>query len=230
MNALVTGANKGLGLETVRQLAQKGYHVILTARDNQKGQKALDLLQAEGLDVRFLKLDVSDDSSIHSLADQLKAEAITLDVLINNAGIHYDTFQQAQSPDFAIVDEAFAVNFTGAWKLTVALLPFLRKADLPRIVNVTSGAGGLIGMTGGTPAYSASKAALNVLTIKLSAELESEGFKVNSVCPGWVRTDMGGSAAPRSVAEGAQSIVWAADLDKDGPTGGFYRDGQRIDW
>lgn len=230
MRALVTGANKGLGKEVVRQLAGKGYEVILTARDEAKGRATSEELKAEGLNVSFMQLDVSKPASIQSLTASLASSDVALDVLVNNAGIHYDSGQKATAPNFDIVDEALQVNYVGAWRLSVALLPMLRKSDNPRIVNVSSGAGGLTDMTGGTPAYSASKAAMNVLTIKLAAELESEGFKVNSVCPGWVRTDMGGEAAPRSVAEGASSIVWAADLSKEGPTGGFFRDGEVIPW
>ena len=230
MKALITGGNRGIGLEVARQMARKDYEVVLSARDPQKGQHAADKLKAEGLNVRFLPLDLANDRSIHALATTLNEEEKGLDVLINNAGIHYDSFQQARNPDFRIVDEAMRINFIGPWKLAVALLPLMEKVDNPRIVNVSSGAGALTDMGEGTPAYSASKAALNVLTIKLSAELTASGFKVNAVCPGWVRTDMGGPSAPRSVEEGAASVVWAADLDKHGPSGGFYRDGKPIDW
>lgn len=230
MNALVTGANKGIGKEVVRQLADKGYATILTARDETKGQRAVDELKSKGLDVRFMPLEVTNDDSIQKLAESLTLEGLKLDVLVNNAGIHYDTWNDAQSPDWNIVDEAWKVNFLGAWKVAVALLPMLRQTNNPRIVNVSSEAGAMTETRAGTPAYSASKAAMNMLTIKLAAELAPSGFKVNSVCPGWVRTDMGGSAAPRNVAEGAASVVWAATLDKDGPSGGFFRDGKLIEW
>ena len=228
--AIVTGANRGIGLEVCRQLAQQGYHVILTARNETQGLKVRDKLLKENLQVSFRHLDVSSSDSIRAFATRLDEDERTIDVLVNNAAIYYDSENEARDPDFEKAEKAFRTNVMGPWRLSVALLPCLLRSEAARIVNVSSGAGALKGMQGGTPAYSMSKAALNVLTIKLAAELIQDGIKVNSVCPGWVRTDMGGPGAPRSVEEGASGIVWAATLPSDGPTGGFFRDGKPIEW
>ncbi|MBC6994529.1 SDR family oxidoreductase [Neolewinella lacunae] len=227
--ALVTGANRGLGKETARQLAQAGYHVVLTSR-SAAGQAVADEYRAAGLSVDFHPLDVADGQSIGELTDYLTANYPHLDVLINNAGIHYDTFQNTLNADFAIVEEAIHVNTIGPWRLSKALIPLLQKSAGGRIVNVSSSSGSFADSWPGTPAYSISKAALNMLTLKLAADLADTPILVNSVCPGWVRTEMGGEAAPRSVAEGAASIIWAALLPEGGPTGGFFRDGERVSW
>ena len=228
--ALVTGANRGLGLETANQLAQRGYAVILTGRSQEKGERALASLDSNHYDVRFHVLDVTNLESIQTLATYIETEFGQLDVLVNNAGIHYDTGHRASNPNWTIVQEATETNFLGAWKVAASLVPLLKKSGQGRIVNVSSGAGSFKDGSPGTPAYSASKAAMNMLTIQLASELKADGILVNSVCPGWVRTDMGGQAAPRSVAEGASGIVWAATLDDNGPSGGFFRDGKSIEW
>jgi NAD(P)-dependent dehydrogenase (short-subunit alcohol dehydrogenase family) len=152
-----------------------------------------------------------------------------LDVLINNAAIHYDTWQRAIDADLAIVQEAFETNVYGPWRLCQTFIPLLRQSPHPRIVNVSSGAGALNRMGGGTPAYSMTKAALNALTLMLADELRGDGILVNAICPGWVTTDMGGRGG-RPVEEGAKGIVWAATLPDDGPTGGFFRDEKPIAW
>lgn len=228
--ALVTGAYRGLGKETVRQLAAQGYTVVLTGRKPGPGQAAAAELATEDHDVRYHNLDVNDAESIEGIRRYLDEEFGYLTVLVNNAAIHYDQQQMVTNADFRIVEEAWQTNVLGPWKLTNALLVLLRKSKEGRIVNVSSGAGALNGMKAGTPAYSVTKAALNVLTIKFATRLEPDRILVNSVCPGWVRTDMGGAAAPRSVEEGAKGIVWAATLPDDGPTGGFFRDGEPIEW
>lgn len=151
-----------------------------------------------------------------------------LDILVNNAGVDYDTYREAATADVSEVEATFATNLFGAWRTAVASMPHLKASTNGRIVNVSSGAGALHGMAGGTPAYSASKAALNVLTIKLAAELRDDGVLCNAVCPGWVATDMGGGGRP--IADGARGVVWAATLPGDGPTGGFFRDGKPIAW
>ncbi len=227
--ALVTGANRGLGKECAWQLAKDGYRVVLTSR-SAAGQAVADEYRAAGLAVDFHPLDVADDKSIEALADYLTRTYGRLDVLLNNAGIHYDTFQNTLTADFAIVEEALRVNTLGPWRLSKALVPLLRKSAAGRIVNVSSSSGSFADSWPGTPAYSISKAALNMLTLKLAADLVDTPILVNSVCPGWVRTAMGGEAAPRSVAEGAASILWAALLPEGGPTGGFFRDGERVSW
>jgi NAD(P)-dependent dehydrogenase (short-subunit alcohol dehydrogenase family) len=220
--AVVTGGNRGIGLEVCRQLAALGHVVVLTARDAEKARSA-----AERLGVEHHRLDVTDDASVAALAAHLTTRHGRLDVLVNNAAIHYDTWQRASSADLAVVREAVETNFYGPWRMVLALLPLLRAARRARVVNVSSEAASLASMGGGTPAYGTSKAALNALTLMLAAELPA--MKVNAVCPGWVATDMGG-AGGRPVAQGAASVVWAATVPDDGPTGGFFRDGKRVPW
>jgi NAD(P)-dependent dehydrogenase (short-subunit alcohol dehydrogenase family) len=227
--ALVTGANRGIGLEVVRQLARRGFTAVLGSRDPAKGRAAAEALAAEGLHVQARRLDVDDDDSVRELAGELDGEFGRLDVLVNNAAILYDTWQRGTDADLDVVHQAFETNVFGAWRTTQACLPLLRRSDHGRIVNVSSGAGSLSGMGAGTPAYSLSKAALNALTRILAAELRGDRILVNSVCPGWVATDMGGPGG-RPVEQGAASIMWAVLLPDDGPTGGFFRDGRRVDW
>jgi NAD(P)-dependent dehydrogenase (short-subunit alcohol dehydrogenase family) len=228
--ALVTGSYRGLGLETVKQLAEMQFHAIISGRRLDIGKAETHALIQKGLHVSYLDLDVTSGSSISAASKWVEEKFGRLDVLVNNAGIHYDMGHPSVNPDWKIVEEATQINFLGAWRAAVGLLPLLKKSPAGRIVNVSSGAGSLHDVTPGTPAYSASKAALNMLTIQLASELKSSGIKVNSVCPGWVRTEMGGPQAPRSVEEGAKGIVWAATLDANGPTGGFFRDGKPIAW
>jgi NAD(P)-dependent dehydrogenase (short-subunit alcohol dehydrogenase family) len=222
--AVVTGANRGLGRECVRQLADRGYRVYATSRKPAEGQAG------GGAQVRWERVDVSDASSIQRFAAQLAAEDITVDCLINNAGIHYDTYQSTLTADFDIVGEALAVNALGPWRMVKALYPLFRKGGGGRVVNVSSASGSFVESWPGTPAYAVSKAALNMLTLKMSHDLAADRILVNAVCPGWVRTLMGGEDAPRSVSEGADSILWATDLPDDGPTGGFFRDGEPLPW
>jgi NAD(P)-dependent dehydrogenase (short-subunit alcohol dehydrogenase family) len=227
--ALVTGANRGIGLEVARQLAQKGMTVIMGTRILEKGLAAAEKLpEGEGRVMPY-QLDVKDYKSIDQLAKWVEQEFGHLEILVNNAGILYDTWQRASTADLNVVQEAYASNTLGAWRVCQALLPLIRQSQSGRIVNVSSGAGSLASMGAGTPAYSTSKAALNAFTRLLAAELEGTGILVNAVCPGWVATEMGG-AGGRPVADGAAGIVWAATLPDDGPTGGFFRDGQPLSW
>ncbi len=230
MIALVTGAYRGLGLETVKQLAEMNYTVVLTGRKDSVGLEVTHSLNAQNLDVHYHYLDVNSDESIQQLAEFMQRKFGVLDVLVNNAAVHYDMGNNVAEPNWTIVNEAVSTNFIAPWKLTSALLPLLKKSSHARIVNVSSGAGSLQDVTPGTPAYSTTKAVLNMLTIQFAGALKAHGIKVNAVCPGWVRTDMGGQAAPRSVQEGAKGIVWAATLPDNGPTGGFFRDGKPIHW
>jgi NAD(P)-dependent dehydrogenase (short-subunit alcohol dehydrogenase family) len=223
--AVVTGANRGLGLEVGRQLSDAGHTVVLGSRDLARGERAAAELQG---DVHVVALDVADDASVRAAAEEVERLVGAADVLVNNAAILYDTSNRAESVDLAVVHEGMETNLFGAWRTTQAFLALLRRSEHPRIVNVSSGAGALTGMGGGTPSYGVSKAALNALTLKLADELSGEGFLVNAVCPGWTATDMGGGGRP--VSEGAAGIVWAATLPDDGPTGGFFRDGGAIDW
>jgi NAD(P)-dependent dehydrogenase (short-subunit alcohol dehydrogenase family) len=223
--ALVTGANRGIGREVARQLAVRGYEVLVAARDEQKARaSASELATQTGGDVRPLVLDVADPASIEAAAEQVRRDPGRLDVLVNNAGIGSDFGVAGTEPDFDAIQRALDTNFFGAYRLTIALLALLRQSEHPRIVNVSSGMGGVAEMGGWSPGYRVSKAAMNAMTRILSTEL-GDGFRVNSACPGFVATDMGGPmGATKSVEDGAAGIVWLATLSDDGPTGGFFRD------
>ncbi len=224
--ALVTGANRGIGKEVALQLARDHrMKVLIGCRDLHKGRIAAREI---GLEAEALQLDVSDQVSVDAAFAQIDSAYGRLDVLVNNAGVDYDTDQRAHSADLDRVRRAFETNLFGAWATTIAASPLLRRGDNARIVNVSSGAGAITGMSAGTPGYGVSKAALNALTLKTAAELRPDGILVNAVCPGWVATDMGGGGRP--IPEGAKGVVWAATLPRMGPTGGFFRDGLEIDW
>jgi NAD(P)-dependent dehydrogenase (short-subunit alcohol dehydrogenase family) len=225
---LVTGANRGIGRELARQLALRGDDVVLTARDLGKAERAAAALTGRER-VLVRRLDVTDPASVEEVAAELDRRYGRLDVLVNNAAVHYDTWQRASTADLQVVREALEVNLLGAWQVSLILLPLLRASGHGRIVNVSSEAGSLASMDGGPPAYNVSKAALNAFTRMLADELRRDNILVNAVCPGWVATDMGGPGG-RPVAEGAASVLWAVDLPHDGPTGGFYRDGRPVPW
>jgi NAD(P)-dependent dehydrogenase (short-subunit alcohol dehydrogenase family) len=227
--ALVTGANRGIGFEVCRQLGQRGYVVVLGSRDRERGEVAAARLRSEGLDVVGCQLDVADGASVKAAVERMRREHGRLYAVVNNAAILYDTWQRGVDANLDEVREAFETNVLGAWRVVQATLPLLRASTTGRIVNVSSGAGALTDMGGGTPAYRTSKAALNALTRVLAAELRSDRILVNAICPGWVATDMGG-AGGRPVSEGAAGIVWAVELPDDGPTSGFFRDGRPIAW
>jgi NAD(P)-dependent dehydrogenase (short-subunit alcohol dehydrogenase family) len=227
--ALVTGANRGIGLELVRQLAREGFTTILGSRDLAKGEAAAAGLDDQGIQVEVRAVDVADAAGLEALGRSLADDFGRLDVLVNNAAIHYDTWQSGVDADLDVVREALETNLIGAWRTAQACLPRLRRSPHGRLVNVSSSSGSLAAMGAGTPAYSVSKAALNAMTRIMAAELRDDGVLVNAVCPGWVATDMGG-AGGRPVADGAASVMWAVMLDDDGPTGGFFRDGRPIEW
>jgi NAD(P)-dependent dehydrogenase (short-subunit alcohol dehydrogenase family) len=201
----------------------------LGSRDLAKGEQAATSLKRQGLDILPHQLDVTDKASIEQLRAQVESAFGRLDVLVNNAAILYDTWQQALNADLEIVREALETNTLGAWQMCQAFIPLLRRSPHGRIVNVSSEAGSLASMGAGTPAYNVSKVALNALTRMLAAELRSSRILVNAVCPGWVATDMGG-AGGRPVAEGAAGVLWAVTLPDGGPTGGFFRDGKPLPW
>jgi NAD(P)-dependent dehydrogenase (short-subunit alcohol dehydrogenase family) len=227
--AVVTGANRGIGREVVRQLAREGHRVVLGARDEARGRAAAEELGGAAAGIVAYALDVADDESVRAAAARAGAELGRCDALVNNAAIDYDTDARATTADLGRVQRAMETNLYGAWRTTVAFLPLLRRSPHPRLVNVSSGGGSISEMGAGTPAYSVSKAALNALTRILAAELRADGVLVNAVCPGWAATDMGGPGG-RPVGEGAASVVWAVLLDDDGPTGGFFRDGRPVAW
>ncbi|TGQ49853.1 SDR family NAD(P)-dependent oxidoreductase [Mesorhizobium sp. M1C.F.Ca.ET.193.01.1.1] len=224
--ALVTGANRGIGLETARQLAELGFTVLIGVRDLAKGEAAARKL---GGKVEAIALDVAAPDAAARAAAEVGRRFGRLDVLVNNAAIHYDPSARALRPDWTVIREAFETNVFGAWRVAVAFAPLLSAGGHGRLVNVSSEGGSLASMGAGAPAYSTSKATLNALTRILAIELRGAGVLVNSICPGWVATDMGGPGG-RPVAQGAAGIVWAATLPDDGPTGGFFRDGKKLPW
>ncbi len=225
--ALVSGGNRGIGLEIARQLADRGMTVILGSRDEEQGRAAARRLSGN---VVARQLDVADEESVARLATSVDDEFGRLDVLVNNAGISNDDGQRGMNADLDRVRQALEVNLFGAWRLCELAVPLMQRHGYGRIVNVSSGMGALEDMGGGSPGYRVSKTALNALTRILASELRGSGILVNSVCPGWVQTDMGSSRAPRPVEEGADTPVWAATLPNNGPTGGFFRDRRPIPW
>lgn len=230
--ALVTGGNRGIGFESCRQLARSGFTVLLTARDPNNGNTAVNkLVNDEGLDVIFCLLDVTNKDHIKNVSRQVEQQYGSLNVLVNNAAILYDTWQHAIDVDLKVVNQAIDTNVYGPWRLCQAFIPIMKRNGHGRIVNVSSLGGSLHYMQeGGTPAYSISKAALNVLTRRLAAELQGTGILVNSIDPGWLATDMGGPGGG-PVKEGVRGIIWAATLPEDGPSGGFFNaDGRPVPW
>jgi NAD(P)-dependent dehydrogenase (short-subunit alcohol dehydrogenase family) len=218
--ALVTGTSRGIGAEIARQLASDhGFMVFAGARDPD------DVDEAEG--IVPIELDVTDQAEVDDAQERIGSEVGHLDALVNNAGVYGDPVGAADY-DLERAHEVLEVNTFGPWRLIEAFLPLLRRSDAPRIVNVSSGAGQLADMNGGRGAYRVSKAALNALTRTLA--WDERDVKINVMCPGWVRTDMGGSGASRSIEEGADTAVWLATLPDDGPTGGFFRDRKPIPW
>jgi NAD(P)-dependent dehydrogenase (short-subunit alcohol dehydrogenase family) len=228
--ALVTGANRGIGLEIGRQLAAQGITVLLTARDLTRAEALASELVSQGLPVSARQLDVTDQASVDRLARSVEAEFGRLDILVNNAGVLIDRSMRGIDADLSVVESTLQTNLLGAWRLCKAFIPLMRRKGSGRIVNIASQMGQLETMAGGYPAYRVSKTALNALTRILAEELRGTGILVNSVCPGWVRTDMGGRGAPRSVEQGADTPVWLALLPDNGPTGGFYQDRRPIGW
>lgn len=231
--AVVTGAYRGLGLETCRQLAVQGYRVIITARRASEGQAAVADLARQDLDVQFQPLDVTDEQSILDLVSLISQRFGRLDVLVNNAGIFPDP--EPGSPRASVFEanldsirQGLETNTLGALRLCQLLIPLMQGHG--RVVNVSSGMGQLSDMNGCCPAYRISKTALNAVTRIFADELQGTDVKVNSVCPGWVRTDMGGAGAPLGVEEGVRGILWAATLPEGGPSGGFFRHGEPIAW
>jgi NAD(P)-dependent dehydrogenase (short-subunit alcohol dehydrogenase family) len=232
--ALVTGANRGIGLEIVKQLSRDGLMAVLCSRDVEKGRQAASQLASEGLEPPVVELDVTSEDSIRAAVEEAMRLFGRIDVLVNNAGVLKEG-QSAEdsrvldlSPELAL--ETYRINTLGPLMMIKAVVPIMQKGAYGRVVNISSGAGQLADMKSGYPAYRMSKAALNALTRVTAAELGPAPIKVNAMCPGWVRTDMGGPDATRSVEQGAETAVWLATLPDTGPTGGFFRDKAPIAW
>ncbi|CAM0997088.1 Short-chain dehydrogenase/reductase SDR [Rhodanobacter sp. Root179] len=226
--ALVSGANRGLGFEVARQLSERGMTVLLGARDLDKGLHAARKLAGAPGEVVAVQLDVTQQDQIDTLARWIEITYGRLDVLVNNAGAHYDPAVRPATADIAAARDAMDIHLFGSWRLSSAMLPLMRRHGYGRIVNVSSGCGASTADSANCPAYRVSKSALNAYTRVLASELDGSGIQVNAVCPGWIATDMGGPGG-RPVADGAAGIVWAACLPAP-LTGGFYRDRQRIAW
>ncbi|MEW7993045.1 MAG: SDR family oxidoreductase [gamma proteobacterium symbiont of Clathrolucina costata] len=231
--AIVTGANRGLGLETSRQLARLGHHVLMTSRNEVDGQAAQQILLNEGLDVSYHPLDVRSEASVLAVVQHFRQHHKRLQILVNNAGIFPDPSPEDSASsifnaEIENVLNGFDTNTLGPLRLCQALIPLMDGEGC--VVNVSSGMGQLSEMGGCCPSYRLSKTALNALTRIFSEELKQTQIKINSICPGWVRTDMGGKEATLSIPEGVEGIIWAATLADDGPSGGFFRFGKPIEW
>ena len=228
--ALITGSNKGIGYETARQLARQGFRVFIAGRNAAAGQQAAKAIQDAGGTAEFLPLDVADPDGIAAAAREFGTRAAQLDVLVNNAGILENAEISVLDVSREELERTWRTNTLGPLLVTRAFAPFLRKAEAARVINVSSGWGALSEMKDEASAYGISKAALNAVTRQFAATFARQGIPVNSVCPGWVRTDMGGPNATRSVAEGADTIVWLATEAPLSLTGQFLRDRQPIPW
>jgi NAD(P)-dependent dehydrogenase (short-subunit alcohol dehydrogenase family) len=227
--ALITGANKGIGYEVARQLAAKGFHVFVGARNAKAGHKATEQILKQGGKATFLEIDVADNDSVTKATREFSNSEAHLDVLVNNAGIIADGDETILEISDDLLRQTLETNTLGSLRVTRAFVPLLRKSKAPRVINVSSGSGQLTdGADGWAPAYSISKTALNGVTSQFAAALPK--FAVNSVCPGWVRTDMGGDNANRSLEEGADTIVWLATEAPHDLTGKFLRDRKEIRW
>jgi NAD(P)-dependent dehydrogenase (short-subunit alcohol dehydrogenase family) len=232
--AVVTGSNRGIGFEVCRQLARAGLRVVLTGRDRPGAERAAEALRGEGLEVVAQPLDVTDEASVSGQEQVLRDRFGRLDVLVNNAGISLDEARGLRSildgKVVAVLHETLETYLFGPLQLCRALIPLMKRNGHGRVVNVSSQLGSLTSMGSGYETYRVSKTALNALPRILTAELRGTGILVNSACPGWVWTDMGGPNAPRTPEQGADTIVWLATLPDDGPTGGFFQDRQPLPW
>jgi NAD(P)-dependent dehydrogenase (short-subunit alcohol dehydrogenase family) len=228
--ALVTGGNRGIGLEICRQLAKLGIRVLLGSRDVAKGAVAAGAMAAAGLPVEARELDVADDESIEKCMSWIRSDLGRLDILVNNAGIMVEENDADPEQEIQIVRDTMQTNVYGPLLLSRLAIALMKSRRYGRIVNLSSGMGSLTEMGPGYIAYRMSKAGINVVTRVLAAEVQGMGILVNSVDPGWVQTDMGGRGATRSVYKGAETPVWLATVPEGGPTGGFFRDRKSIPW
>ena len=227
--ALITGASRGIGLEIGKQLLNQGWTVIFSSRNMAVGRPIVNKLRETYKTAWFVQLNVTEQESIGYMSEYVMEEHGRLDVLINNAGIHLDENQSFQEVALEDVRSTMETNVYGPLLVTRALLPALRKSDDARVINISSRMGQLSGMGGLSPSYRMSKTALNALTLIMSKELAPDGIMVNAMCPGWVRTDMGGPAAPKSLEEGADTAIWLA-TEPDIPTGRYFYERQEIAW
>lgn len=227
--AVVTGGNRGVGLEVCRRLANLGFAVVLGSRDLRRAELAVKELDPEGERITPCHIEVDNSLNIDALGDWVKGKFGRIDALVNNASTAPDLWAMAGNTDLSPVAEALDINVFGTWRVTQALLPMLRSSPKPRIVNVSSEAGSIARISGGRPAYTVSKTALNALTRMLAAELYRDGILVNAVCPGWTAQE-GGNGGGRTAAQGAASVVWAVTIPNGGPTGTFTRDGRELPW
>jgi len=228
--AIVTGANRGLGLEVCRQLAAQGYRTVLTSRAEAKGRTAADQLKNSGASVVYHPLDVTSQDSVSRLSDFVVREFGRADALINNAAVYIDRERTVADVELAVLHTTIETNVYGPLRLCQAFLPLMRRHKYGRVVNVSTNMSQFANLDGSAPAYRLSKVALNALTLMLARQIQGMNILVNAVSPGWVQTDMGGRGAPRSVEEGADTIVWAATLPDGGPSGQLFRDRKRIEW
>jgi len=228
--AIVTGANRGIGLEVCRQLARLEYRVLLTSRDAVKGRTAAQSLVDGGLPVFYHQLDVTDESSIAALRMFVAKEFGRLDVLVNNAGIFVKGDNSIMMLSLDTLQRTLATNLFGALRMCQVFIPLMRKHNYGRVVNVSSTMGQHARMADMSAAYRLSKDALNAMTQMIASSIHGKDILVNACCPGWVRTAMGGPHATRSLEEGADTIVWLATLPSGGPSGGFFKDKERIEW
>jgi NAD(P)-dependent dehydrogenase (short-subunit alcohol dehydrogenase family) len=226
--ALVTGASRGIGAELSAQLYRKGWAVLLGVRTLATGQQRAASIADDPERLIPVQLDVSKPDEPAAAAEWVAGRVDHVDAVVNNAAILYDNRAWAATADLDTVQQAMETNLFGAWRVCQAFLPLLRRSEHPRIVNVSSEGGSINRMSGGAPAYSVSKAALNAMTKLLSGELRRDGILVNAICPGWTDTDMGQGGRP--VRDGAASVLWGVELPDSGPTGGFFRDGRPLQW
>jgi NAD(P)-dependent dehydrogenase (short-subunit alcohol dehydrogenase family) len=228
--ALITGANRGIGFETAKQLADRGFEVVITARDENKGLQAAENVRAVGGKATYLSLDVGNSNSIRNAANRFRSIADQLDVLINNAGVYPDEGMNILTISRQRIVDTLQTNTFGPLEVTQTFLPYLRKAAAPRVINVSSGYGQLDQLSANLPSYCLSKLALNGITIMLAEALRTDRIAVNSMCPGWVRTDMGGPNATHSVEEGADTAIWLSDEAPHELTGKFFRRREELAW
>ncbi|MFL6200632.1 MAG: SDR family oxidoreductase [Thermoanaerobaculia bacterium] len=228
--ALVTGANRGIGFEICRQLGASGYTVVLTARDADKGARAVRTLRREGIEAHSRMLDVTQPDSAREAAGFVAGELGRLDALVNNAAIAIDPDEVLETLDLDVMRRTLDTNLLGVLACCQAFLPLMKQQGYGRIVNVSSGRGSFTKLGAGGPCYRISKTALNALTVILADEVKEHNILVNAVTPGWVRTRLGGMKAPRSTAEGAEAAVWLAMLPDDGPRGKFFKDREEFPW